>query len=246
MFKSKWEVFLKVAAATGPCPIFYQYITDQVFKGMIVQCFQVSTEAGNGADTETGLTYEEINALRYSAGYVPRALRKKLERGSHPLKEALILCLYEMTEEDIDANRSDSEDWINLVDRGGLKHVNSAVFMLFTAIERCVRKRISNTGQPTFDQLKEEIVTGEDVLFHWAIVSASWDEEEATALLPMIVQLWVTMRDFSYASAWMENYKKVNKKPVQKTKGFANTLCEPFPQFYCTSHIYCNHYYAVL
>ena len=59
VFKSKWEVFLKVAAATGPCPIFYQYVTDQVFKGMIVQCFQVSTEAGNGADTETGLTYEE-------------------------------------------------------------------------------------------------------------------------------------------------------------------------------------------
>ena len=162
--------------------------------------------------------------------------RKKLERGSHPLKEELILCLYEMTEEDIDGNRSDSEDWINLVDRGGLKHVNSAVFMLFAAMERCVRKRISNTRQPTFDQLKEVIVTGEDVLFHWAIVSASWDEEEATTLLPMIVQLWVTMRGFSYASAWMENYKKINKKSVQKTKGFANTLCEPFPQYYCISH----------
>ena len=103
-------------------------------------------------------------------------------------------------------------------------HVNSAVFMLFAAIERCVRKRISNTGQPTFDQLKEEIVTCEDVLFHWAIVSASWDDEEATALLPMIVQLWVTMRGFSYASAWMDNYKKINKKSVQNTKGIRKHL----------------------
>ena len=53
---------------------------------MILKHFQVNTETGNGAHSETGLTYEEVNALRYSAGYVPRALRKKLEHGSHPLK----------------------------------------------------------------------------------------------------------------------------------------------------------------
>ena len=91
VFKIKWVVFLKNLAAIGPCPIFYQYVTDQVFKDMILQHFQVNTETGNGAHSETGLTYEEVNALRYSAGYVPRALRKKLERGSHPLKEELVL-----------------------------------------------------------------------------------------------------------------------------------------------------------
>ena len=41
--------------------------------------------------------------------------------GSHPLKEELVLCLFETTEEDIDKDRSESDDWIILVDRGGLK-----------------------------------------------------------------------------------------------------------------------------
>lgn len=223
VFKTKWVDFLKVFAPIGPCPIFYQYVTDRVFKDMVLEHFQVNAETGNRAYTETGLTYEEVNALRYSAGYVPRALRKKLERGSHPLKEELILCLYEMTE-DVNKDRSESEDWVTLVDRGGLKHVNSAVFMLFTAMEICVRKRICSTSQPMFDHLREEILTDEDVLFHWAIVSANWDEEESTPLLPMIVQLWVTIRGFAYASGWMENYKQTNKKSVQKTKGVRKHL----------------------
>ena len=87
-------------------------------------------------------------------------------------------------------------------------------------MEICVRKRICSTSQPRFDHLKEEILTDEEVLFHWAIVSANWDEEESTPLLPMIVQLWVTIRGFAYANGWMENYKK----SVQKTKGVRKHL----------------------
>jgi len=33
------------------------------------------------------LTYEEVDAIWYSAGYIPRALQKKLENSSHKLKE---------------------------------------------------------------------------------------------------------------------------------------------------------------
>ena len=44
------------------------------------------------------LDYEEVNALRYTAGYVIRALRKKIDRSAHPLMEELILCLVEMEE----------------------------------------------------------------------------------------------------------------------------------------------------
>ena len=54
------------------------------------------------------LTYEEKNALYYAAGYIPRALRKQLERSKHEFKK-LILCLHELTEDDgID---DDSQDW---------------------------------------------------------------------------------------------------------------------------------------
>lgn len=42
------------------------------------------------------LDYFEANALRYTAGYVIRALQKKCTRQAHLLKEELVLCLTEM------------------------------------------------------------------------------------------------------------------------------------------------------
>ena len=37
-------------------------------------------------ESET-LSYEELNGLRYAAGYVPRAIRKKVTKSGHPLKK---------------------------------------------------------------------------------------------------------------------------------------------------------------
>ena len=37
--------------------------------------------------------YEEQNVIRYTAGYVPRALKKKLEHSGYKNKKKLILCL---------------------------------------------------------------------------------------------------------------------------------------------------------
>ncbi len=124
--KSKWVRFLETSVAVGACSIFYQYVTDRIFKAMIMQHFPVSAKAYD--QNETGLRYEEMNALRYAAGHVPRALRTKRQRRSYPLMEELVLCLYEMTEDDGHEEKSESEDWVNLVDRGGLKHVNNATY----------------------------------------------------------------------------------------------------------------------
>lgn len=42
------------------------------------------------------LDYEEMNALRYRAGYIIQALQQKIERSAHPLVEELVLCLVEV------------------------------------------------------------------------------------------------------------------------------------------------------
>lgn len=41
--------------------------------------------------TEQSLGYEEKNAIRYTAaaGYMPRALKKKTDRSTHPLQKEL-------------------------------------------------------------------------------------------------------------------------------------------------------------
>ena len=100
-FKQEWKYFLNKSVQSVLLPTFYQHLTDLIL-------------------VEVSLTYEEKNAL---AGYVPRALRKKLEKSAHPLKEELVLCLVEMTEGD--RGIDESEDWVNSVDRGGLKHIRT-------------------------------------------------------------------------------------------------------------------------
>ena len=68
-------------------------------------------------------------------------------------------------------------------------------------------------------QLISDILSDEDVLFHWSMLAVNWDEEEAHALLSMIADQWITVRGFSFTSAWMEKFKQASKKSIQKSKG---------------------------
>lgn len=204
-------------------PVFYQFITTHVFKEMIKKKFPIVTTPP--AMEKPFLTYEEVNAIRYSAGYIPRALQKKLENSCHKLKEELILCLLELTEDDGIAD--ESQDWITQRDRGGLKHVNTAMYMLIVAME--VKFQTVLQEQPP-EQLKLDqtvvttLIKDEQVQYHWDVVSGHWEPEEAEALLPMITQLWVTMRGFAYASAKVEQHKQEVKKGTQKSKGIRKHL----------------------
>ena len=58
----------------------------------------VKSDTNEVATVSASLDYQEANALRYSAGYVIRALKSKLERSASPAKKELILCLGEMIE----------------------------------------------------------------------------------------------------------------------------------------------------
>ena len=58
------------------------------------------------------------------------------------------------------------------------------------------------------------IISDEEVLFYWSMVAVNWDETEAKELLKLISQHWITIRGFSYASAFMENYS--HKREVHK------------------------------
>ena len=95
------------------CPIFYQYVTNCIMEVLIKQYFPVDTTTSE--PDVASLTYEEANALRYTAGYVIRAFRKKIEGSAHPLLEELVLCLVDMEEKE--GTGHESEDWTNLTDR---------------------------------------------------------------------------------------------------------------------------------
>ena len=96
---------------------FCTNICIRIFKELIKEQFPapLSPDAESGSQC---FSYEEKNALNYAAGYIPKALRKQLEHSSHQLKEELISCLNELTEDDgID---DVSQGLIKQIDRGGL------------------------------------------------------------------------------------------------------------------------------
>ena len=166
------------------------------------------------------LDYEEVNALRYTAGYVIRALRRKIERTAHPLMEELILCLVEM--EQNEGTEHESEEWTNAIDRGGLKHISDMTYMLFVSMELELHQHLHDGSASEDSGMKEKamekMLHNEDVLFYQSMISADW-EEEGDVLLQMIIEHWVTVRGLSYTSAFLEKYKQANKKTVQKSKG---------------------------
>ena len=117
----------------NPCPIFFQYLTDEFFRGMILFHFPLKTQEKPHQSTQT-LSYNEKNALRYAAGYVIRHSKKKIKLSVHPLKVELELCLSDLNETDSDQDDV-SGDWVIAIDRGGLTHISNMTYMMFEAME---------------------------------------------------------------------------------------------------------------
>lgn len=120
----------------------------------------------------------------------------------------------------------ETEEWTDLVDRGGLTHVDDMLFDMFVAMEMEIRRHIGTSSETSSmrDRAIHGILNNDDVKFYWSMVaSGDWAETEST-LLRMIVNHWVTIRGFSYTGAFMERYKQKNKKTVQKSKGLRKKL----------------------
>ena len=225
-FTNRWTVFL--CKANSPCgtPVLYQHLTDLLFKGLLRYSYSVANDTSK---QPSPLTNNEANALRYVAGYVCRHLRKKIEASAHPLKEEMVLCLMSMVKDKSDTSRGVCEEWTDLVDRGGLWHVRENTHSFFLSLEEEIRLLLPSllTKEKRKERIVEDLVRSEDVQFYWLIVGAEFDEEDRdvhSELLKRIVELFVTIRGFSYASAWLEKYKQENKKGTQKSKSLRKRI----------------------
>jgi len=59
----------------------------------------------------------------------------------------------------------------------------------------------------------------------FTIVGAEFDEDDKDVqLLKQIIELFVTIRGFSYTSAWLEKFKQENKKGIQKSKSHCKRI----------------------
>ncbi len=95
-----------------------------------------------------------------------------------------------------------------------------------TSMELVVKAFLNNEHEPR--DIKTEMLKlieeSEAVKCSWRGISAEWDSDESQILFTMIVNLWVTMRGFAYASGWMERWKQEAKKSVQKSQALRKKL----------------------
>ena len=139
-FLDDWRVFLSTSIGCKALPSFYQFVTHNIFRKMIkVEYLVVENADASNESPSRYLTHVEQNALRYVAGYVVRKLRNQLELSSHPQKDEMILLLMECAGDELDESNG-TEMWTNMVDRGGLWHVNDQTYSLFAIMEEEVRK----------------------------------------------------------------------------------------------------------
>ena len=135
-----------------------------------------------------------------------------------------------LLQDDDDVGEQDAScEWMALVDRGGLIHISDDLYQVFIAIEVHIRRffRVENALEMSSCS-KEKIISGlltnEDVLFYWCMVCCNVPEELAKELLKQIVELWTTIRGFSFAKSYMEIYKQKTKKTLQRSKALRKNL----------------------
>ena len=227
-FVKLWTDFLQNSIGHPANTALYQHVTDLVFKEMITVSFQTSSHDSNLQSPS--LSHEEESALRYVAGYVCRKVRNKLEATKHPKKDDMILFLMELNGDELDVDDDGgSEAWCNLIDRGGLWHVSDTAYSLFYIIEEEIRQHLtlssaSKQQEGSKEKLIDAVMGNEELLFQWCMFSACERDDLAMSVLRMIVELYVTVRGFAFATSCLEMYKQANKKTSQKSKGIRKEL----------------------
>ena len=228
-FISRWLAFLQDAGAV-PMPILYQSLTDILLRLLIHRQYNIATTTE--ATTAASLSSNEGNALRYAAGYIVRSVSKKIKKSSVNFKDDLTSCCLKLIRESHNHHEQCvAEEWTDLVNRGGLWHVRETTFQLLCALEEEVRSQLHALSSPNTSGLRSQIVdkliNSEDVHFYWCITTADFnveDDEVHNYLLRMIVNLFVTVRGFSYASSWIEHHKQSLKKSTQRSKSLRKKI----------------------
>ena len=146
---------------------------------------------------------------------VCRAVRKKLT--PHKNNKELLLSLEELEDTEENTPYDPSRDWIEITNRGGILYVTDEAFEVFCSIEGLVREHFRKDRAKEISggmkaELCTKITSNEEVQSKWEVIARDMDDEVGRKLLAMITELWVTVRGFSYAGAWMELYKQRAKK----------------------------------
>ena len=134
---------------------------------------------------------------------------------------------------DISSNTGDDldcEEWVNMVNRGGLWQINDDVYGVFLTLEEIIRSVLQKEIADQIDdgtkkKIMDKILGDEDLLFQWCfVVRTAVDIEHSEVLMTTIAELYLTVRGYEFASSCLELYKQANEQTLQKKKGLRTKL----------------------
>ena len=229
-FNQKWKSFL-LSSKLEHSNIFCQSVTSRIFDHILKDSFPIYSELpfdsdNNNVQQQAQLTYEEENAIRYVGGYIIRNLKKKKRKDDN-----IGIALNDLVDNECSEEPEESEEWIGSIDRGGLIYINNNTFQLLCSIEYCLRGEMNIGNVHNLDdnfkqRMKSAIDSDEDVQFNWTLVSVEMDDEVADKILDLIVDMWITIRGFSFASSVMEMYKIEKKQGTQKSRRLRHNVTQ--------------------
>ena len=99
-------------------------------------------------------------------------LRKRLRTSKHPLREDIILCIFDLLDDgddDDDDDLDETKDWVRAINRGGLTLVNNATYEVLVVIEEETRRVLGDREEIT-DEVRSRVAESEEVEFYWSVV----------------------------------------------------------------------------
>ena len=226
-FHTTWSTFLQLSIKSNTGPAFYQYITQSILSNYINQRYVVSQEHETSSNPQLNII--EQNALRYFASYLWKKVISQVMKSKRENKETLLLFMNSISDGGDEIDTTDhTEEWTNIMDRGGLYHVSVSIYHLFHHMEVQLRqhynlKRVVLEPKGKAEIIKE-LCENEEVLYQWQILTE--DEEDLMVvdeLYEMLVSEFITVRGFYFAYSIVETYKKISKS-LQKTVVIRKTL----------------------
>ena len=123
----------------------------------------------------------------------------------------------------------DTEMWTNIMDRGGLTHINDTMYGLFYQMEIELRKFYNIKKVISDQKSKQEIISqiskSDEVLYHWhALTEDSDNLIIIDELYSIIVTKFVTIRGFYFTASIVEAYKTGCNQSLQKSKALRTKI----------------------
>ena len=209
-------------------PLLCEYVNEKLFGMFVKTMYEVNEQQIVVADP----TENDLNALRYAAGYVPWKLLQKYSKPTctDPNRQDFIVCLSSLSQKGEGSVTSTyleyTKRWLLAIDRGGLFHIHDEAYNMFYEIECLVKKFL--TTLDGFEKDKQDaiaqIANNDSIQFYWSMIAVELDDIVGQQLLTEIIELWVTIRGFSIAGAFVEQYKQITKSCTKKSTGLRKQL----------------------